>query len=177
MDPHLNIVKPPVKKRYTANEKARIKKVRDVGACPKCKKSKRKCTHVALDDNVGSGPGTRVGQSPSTAVLDVAQDASHGSGTGQPPSTAVLDVPLDASHGTPELLTAVEDFCEATPGGDYPDPRTPASQDSGFVWVTDSNHDYDAQAFTNPGQGYPWGMSPSFTIGPADHDLNPSQWP
>ena len=137
MDPHLNIVKPPVKRRYTANEKARIKKVRGVGACPKCKKSKRKCTHVALDDNVDSSPRTRASQSPSTAVLDVSQDASHGSRTGQSPSIAVLGVPLDASHGTPELLTAVEDFHEATPGGDYPDPRTPASQDSGFVWVAD----------------------------------------
>ena len=167
MDPHLNIVQPPKKRPYTASEKERIKKVRRVGACSKCNRGKRrvgepmtqpsrtrliaaKCTHVALGDHVATGPGSGACQLPSTSVPDV-------------------------SHGTPELVNATEDV-QPTPGGDYADPRTPASQDSWLISVANPNQGFHPQVFINPDLGNPWAESPSNTTGPADHEFGTFLW-
>lgn len=175
MKPDQDIVKPRKKRRYTDTEKQRIKNVREAKACVDCRRQKRKvgclllqrrrekltaakCMHVALDDSTVSGTRSQAKRSTSTGMPNMPQDAGHE--TPEPP----------------ELLHAIEDSQEASPNGDYPDPRTPASQDSGNVRLADLTQGIDTQSFVNFGPGNPWAEFLPFGTGPADHELNPIQW-
>ena len=86
----------------------------------------------------------------------------------------MLAAPQDENLGTPEFWNATEYSQGATPGGDYSDPITPASQDS-YVMVASPNQGLDTTVFANQGRGSPWGHSFPTARRSSTHDMTQSQ--